>query len=147
MAPRRLRNSRRVVWKLAGNQHGVVTREQLLNLGLTTDAIRHRLARGRLHTIHRGVYAVGRPELTPHGWWMAAVLSCGPEAVLSHHSAAGLWGIVGQRRRRQLGSRSRPPSLIDVSVPGNAVRRRDAIRVHGALCSRPVTKHSGTAYL
>jgi hypothetical protein len=51
-------------------------------------AIDHRLATGRLHVISRGIYAVGRRELTPHGRWMAAVLACGDGAVLSHRSPA-----------------------------------------------------------
>jgi very-short-patch-repair endonuclease len=70
-----------------------VTREQLLALGFTPDGIKHRLAAGRLHHVHAGVYAVGRPELTRLGRWMAAVLACGPFAVLSHDSAAELLGI------------------------------------------------------
>jgi very-short-patch-repair endonuclease len=70
---------------------------QLAALGLSRRAIQHRVARGRLHRVMRGVYAVGRPELTRHGHWMAAVLGCGPAAVLSHASAADLWGIRPQK--------------------------------------------------
>ncbi|HVV90236.1 MAG TPA: DUF559 domain-containing protein, partial [Solirubrobacterales bacterium] len=70
-----------------------VTRAALLELGFGHRSIEHRVASGRLHLISRGVYAVGRPELTPHGRWMAAVLACGDDAVLSHRSAAELWGI------------------------------------------------------
>ena len=69
---------------LAARQHGVVARAQLLELGMTRDAIAHRLDRGRLHPIQRGVYALGRPQLTRHGALIAAVLACGPDAVLSH---------------------------------------------------------------
>jgi very-short-patch-repair endonuclease len=79
---------------LAERQHGVVTRTQLLELGLNRGAIARRIELGRLRQIHRGVYSpVGRRLLTRHGRWMAAVLACGPDAVLSHHSAAALWGI------------------------------------------------------
>ena len=53
--------------------------------------------RGRLHRIHRGVYAVGHPVLTVDGRRMAAVLAAGPGAVLSHASAAALWEIRPQR--------------------------------------------------
>jgi hypothetical protein len=48
---------------------------------------------GYLHHVHRGVYAVGRPSLSQHGRCLAAVLACGPKALLSHRSAAWLWGI------------------------------------------------------
>src|SRR3954467_13692434 len=78
---------------LLRRQHGVVARRQLLELGLNADAINHRLERGRLHPVVRGVYAVGRPEVSRFGMWMAAVLACGPCAVISHGSAAALWAI------------------------------------------------------
>jgi len=81
------------VWRLAFEQHGVVALFQLFELGYTMSAIKHRIATGRLHPVRPGVYAVGRPDLTREGEWMAAVLSCGPEAVLSHGSAAALWRI------------------------------------------------------
>ncbi|MQA74446.1 MAG: hypothetical protein GEU88_08940 [Solirubrobacterales bacterium] len=70
----------------------VVTRPQLLERGVNSDAIQHRIEKRRLHPVRRGVYILGRPELTQHGVWMAAVLSCGPAAVLSHTSGAALWG-------------------------------------------------------
>jgi very-short-patch-repair endonuclease len=125
------RKSSRAAWTLARNQHGVITRGQLLELGMSSKEIESRTTRGRIHAIHRGVYAVGRPELTLRGWWMAAVLACGDAAVLSHRSAAALWGIQrpsdGSRSGAQLLS---PPSLIDVSVPGTTTRRRNGIRAH-----------------
>jgi very-short-patch-repair endonuclease len=71
----------------------VLTRRDLLALGFTSDAVKHRLATGRLHLVRRGIYAVGRPELTREGRWMAALLATGEDAVLSHGSAAALWGI------------------------------------------------------
>jgi very-short-patch-repair endonuclease len=106
-------------WALARRQHGVVARAQLLDLGLHPQAIKHRIARGRLHPIFRGVYAVGRPELTQHGGWMAAVLSCGPNAILSHESATALWEIRPLR-----------PADVHVSVPLSVDRRRTGIVVH-----------------
>lgn len=99
-------------------QHGVVARSQLLEIGFNARAIEHRIARGRLHPLWRGVYAVGRPEVDRRGMWMAAVLSCGPDALLSHRSAAALWGI------------GRHVPNIEVVVPGSTYRRRPGIRVH-----------------
>src|SRR5688572_10999581 len=106
-------------WATAKAQHGVVTRRQLLDLGYTRRSIVHRIEKGRLHPAWRGVYAVGRPELTRHGRWMAAVLSCGPGAALSHETAAALFAI-------------RPPlsRLIEVSVPAPRAPRRPGIVVH-----------------
>jgi very-short-patch-repair endonuclease len=93
-----LQSSASELWALAKRQHGVVARRQLLELGFNRRAIEHRLAKGRLHPVWRGVYAVGRPELTGEGRWMAAVLACGTGAVLSHASAAVLWEIRPKSR-------------------------------------------------
>jgi very-short-patch-repair endonuclease len=82
-----------LIAELAARQFGLVARWQLRLLGLGEDAIDARLARGLLHRVHRGVYAVGHQRLTREGHWMAAVLAAGPDAVLSHRSAAALWGI------------------------------------------------------
>jgi very-short-patch-repair endonuclease len=112
------------VWSLAQGQHGVVSRRQLLELGLDRDAIQRRLSSGRLHRVWRGVYAVGRPQLTRRGEWMAAVISCGPDAHLSHGAAAALWGI------RAEGTRTEPGRIIDVTVPTRVTRRRTGIRRH-----------------
>jgi hypothetical protein len=81
-------------WACARRQHWTITRGQLLALGFTTGAVRHRLEDGRLHPVWPGVYAVGRPKLTHEGLFTAAVLACGDGAALSHESAAWLWGIV-----------------------------------------------------
>lgn len=106
-------------WKLVNSQHGVVTRSQLTTLGLGAEAIQHRLASGRLHRLMRGVYAVGRPDIGQRGRWMAATLACGSEALLSHHSAAALWGI----RHVQRGD-------IHVVVPAKHSKLRPGIRAH-----------------
>ena len=79
--------------ELAGRQYGVVSHAQLIAIGLTPRMIRRRIEAGRLHPIHRGVYAVGHTRLAREGRWLAAVLACGDGAVLSHRSAAALWGI------------------------------------------------------
>jgi very-short-patch-repair endonuclease len=109
----------RQIWALVERQHGVIARRQLLALGLSEKAIEHRVARRRLRPIFRGVYEVGRGGLTRLGWWMAAVLACGPDAFLSHKSAAALWKL----RREGAGP-------IHVSLPRREDGRRPGIRVH-----------------
>jgi very-short-patch-repair endonuclease len=108
----------RALAALATRQHGVVARSQLVALGIGEDAIEHRLRLGRLQRLHRGVYAVGHGVLSRHGRWLAAVLSCGEGAVLSHWSAAELWGI-------RAGSRE----TIDVTLPRRS-RNSSPIRRH-----------------
>jgi very-short-patch-repair endonuclease len=103
---------------LARLQHGVISTRQLRQLGLGPQAIRHRAARGKLHRVERGVYALGRPELTQRGRWMAAVLGGGTGAVLSHGSAAALWGIAAA---------AGPP---EITVPVSNGRNRDGVVVH-----------------
>jgi very-short-patch-repair endonuclease len=114
----------------------VVARRQLLELGLTPKVIERRITSGRLHVMWRSVYAVGRPTVTLRGWWMAAALACGPDAVLSHISAAGLWGIHqrsrGRARAPKTGSEGEQilPVLIHVSVPESRICRLSGIRAH-----------------
>ena len=101
---------------LAAHQHGVVSSSQLQALGFTDRAVRKRCAAGRLHRIHRGVYAVGHSRLTIQGRWMAAVLFGGPGTVLSHRAA----GAEGMLRRWSgapaitVPSRRRRSGLIEI---------------------------------
>jgi very-short-patch-repair endonuclease/predicted transcriptional regulator of viral defense system len=120
--------------KIAEAQHGVVSLAQLIEVGLTGGAVRQRAESGRLHRVHQGVYAVGHPLLSQRGRWMAAVLACGPGAVLSHRSAAALWGLRPSARRR-----------IDVTAPGRRGRSPaglDAHR-HGSLAAADRTTVAG----
>jgi hypothetical protein len=87
----------RALERLGGRQYGVVTRAQLIALGLDHGAIDWRLRSGRLRLIHRGVYALGPGPLVQRGHWLAAVLAYGEGATLSHLSAAALWGLAGPR--------------------------------------------------
>jgi very-short-patch-repair endonuclease len=112
----------RQVSALAATQFGVVTSAQLRECGLTTSGIARRERAGRLHRVHRGVYAVGHPRLGNEGEWLAAVLACGEGAVLSHRSAAELWGFLALRRARP-----------DVTVQGSGGRGRAGIRVHRSV--------------
>jgi very-short-patch-repair endonuclease len=121
----------REIAALADRQHGVVAAWQLISLGLTHDDIRYRARIGRLHRIHRGVYAVGYRTLTAKGHRMAAVLAYGPDAVLSHQTAAAHWGI-GQ-----------PSWKIDVTTPHGSGGRK-GIRAHRArLHPEDITVHDG----
>jgi very-short-patch-repair endonuclease len=108
-----------LIAELAERQHGLVTLPQLQLLGLGRSGASRRASNGRLHRVHRGVYAVGRPHLTQHGRWLAAVLACGPQAVLSHRSAAALHGIRRDNRAN-----------TDVTLPSKSVRPRPGIEVH-----------------
>jgi predicted transcriptional regulator of viral defense system len=120
------------IWDLVNQQHGVVTRRQLLDRGLSPQGIQHRIRKGRLYRVGQGVYTVGRPTLGLHGRWMAAVLGGGPGAVLSHRSAAALWGICPN-----------PGDPISITVPISGGRRRSALDVHRrpGLRSTDVTAH------
>jgi very-short-patch-repair endonuclease len=104
---------------VATRQHGVVTANQLAGAGLSPAGVTRRLTAGRLHRIHRGVYAVGHPRLSDAGRWMAAVLACGECSVL-RTSAAELWGI----RRTPRPSGSGELNAIHVTVPISSGKRR-----------------------
>lgn len=119
-------------WALVRRQYGVVARSQLLELGFGTKAIRHRLRTGRLHRLWRGVYAVGRHEVSREGRWIGAVLACGPDAVLSHRSAASLWGFGEEQR-----------GWIDVSIAARREARHPGIhvRVRPALAAERLGTH------
>jgi hypothetical protein len=115
LAPAELR-----VAKIAQRQHGVVTVSQLHSAGIEKSGISRRVRAGRLHRLHRGVYAVGHRGLSNEGWWMAAVLACGEGAVLSHRSAAALWRLLPP-----------PGGPVDVSTPvRNGRGKRSGIRLH-----------------
>jgi very-short-patch-repair endonuclease len=119
MGYRTLRPPYRPLLEAAARQHGVVAHDQLLGYGLHRQAVKELRFKGVLHPVHRGVYAVGRPQLDRLGLWKAACLSCGRDAVLSHDSAAALLGI-----------RPTGEQLIQLSVPPSIVRRRPGIVVH-----------------
>ncbi len=118
--------------RLAARQHGVVTRGQLLAAGLGARAIAHRVAAGRLHRLHRGVYAVGYVPAGASARALAAVFACGPGAVLSHRSAALLWELVESA-----------PAAVEVTAPSK--RRRGGVAIHRsrAMTGQEVTTRRG----
>jgi predicted transcriptional regulator of viral defense system len=114
---------------IASQQHGVVDRQQLIAVGLSDAGITRRVGCGRLHRIHRGVYAVGHHSLPVEARWMAAVLACGKGAALSHRSAACLWNLLDLRG-----------GSVDVSIPGTSGRsKRAGIRLH--RCASLTSNH------
>ena len=81
-----------VIAALAARQHGLVTIAQLHAAGLNNEAIGRRVARGRLHRVARGVYAVGHVALSREATFLAAVLEAGEGAALSHLAVCGALG-------------------------------------------------------
>lgn len=101
----------------AASQHGVITRDQLLEAGLGTRTVERRVERKQIHRLHRGVYSFGDPRLSLRGNWLAAVLACGEDALLSHRSAAALWGLIH-------------PGRHSIEVTSAAGRGRPGLVVH-----------------
>jgi hypothetical protein len=109
-----------VIAAIAAGQHGVVTRRQLREAGLSDGAIKRRYRDQRLLPLHAGVYAPGHAKLTTEGRWLAAVLACGDEAALSHRAAAALHRL-----------RSAWRDYLEVSAP------RSVSHVGGVIVHRP----------
>jgi very-short-patch-repair endonuclease len=117
------------IGRLAVEQNGVVTLEQLEAFGLSRRAIHDRERSGRLHRIHQRVYSLTPRVMTERGTFMAAVLACGPDAVLSHRSAAYLWGLVDQWE-----------GPIDVTAPNRRGRSPDGVAAHRDGSLQPIDK-------
>ena len=124
------------VARRAAAQWGVLALEDLRACGLSDDHIRVRVANGRLHRLHRGVYAVGHANPPLEGHLLAAVKACGPGAVLSHFAAAALFGFVRWDGR-----------YPEVTVRSVATRVHPGIRVHRAraLDAQDVARRDGIA--
>jgi very-short-patch-repair endonuclease len=103
---------------LAHRQHGVVSIRQLQRLAYSHSSVEKSVIAGRLHPLHRGVYAVGHTNLSLHGRCLAAVLASGPQALLSHYSAGWLLGLISTR-----------PIPIHVTTPLPR-KRRGSLRIH-----------------
>ena len=112
---------------LAVRQYGVFGLDQIAELGLSASAARARVASGRLHRIHQSVYSmVPLSLLGRDGRYMAAVLSCGPDAVLSYRCAAALYEIRGTAQAK-----------IDVTVRGRSHRKHAGVDVHRSTTLTP----------
>jgi hypothetical protein len=128
-------SARPTLGELARRQWGLVTRAQLTDLGVADSTVRDWVRGDRLRRLYRGVYAVGHDRLRLEGRWLAAVMACGPGAVLSHRDAAQLWQL------RQSNS-----AYIEVTVPSlNGRRKQTGIRIHrsGRLRPEDVTVRHG----
>jgi very-short-patch-repair endonuclease len=115
--------------RICHDQHGLITLEQLEAHGLTVQAVHERLMAGRLHRIHQRVYSLTPGVMTERGRFMAAVLACGPDAVLSHRSAAYLWGIVDDWKEP-----------IDVTAPNRRGRSPAGVAAHRDGSLQPIDK-------
>jgi hypothetical protein len=118
---------------LAARQYGIVTRDQLAELGYTDRMVDHALQTGRLQAWHRNVFAVGHGGLSPHGLCMAAVMFRGEGALISYQSAVWLWGL---ERRLEI------PVNVSVRWRGHS---QDAIGLHHcpALRGEDLSKTEG----
>lgn len=110
-------------------QHGLITLAQLEANGLTPQTIHERVSAGRLHRIHQRVYSLTPGVMTERAKFMAAVLACGPDAVLSHRSAAYLWGLIDEFTEP-----------IDVTAPSRRGRSPAGVAAHRDGSLQPIDR-------
>ena len=124
---------------LAARQEGVVDRAQLLTLGLAADAVKRRLRTGRLHRLHRGVYAVGHPNISREGRYRAALFFAGEGAVLSHRSAADLWELRASKEREiEVTAPIQRRGDATVVIHRDALDPRETMTRHGIRVTKPL---------
>jgi hypothetical protein len=123
--------------ELAESQDGVASLDQLRGIGLTQRTAEYRAAQGRLHRVHRGVYAVGHLSIGQLGTLRAAVLACGDGALISHGTAAAFYDL-----------RDHWPVLIDVTGGRQAGRKLDGIRCRRCRYPTPeeIVVHEGIPF-
>jgi hypothetical protein len=123
-----------LIARLAAEEWAVLSIAELRRCGLSDDGVWVRVRNGRLHPRHRGVYAVGHPNLTLQGQFLAAVKACGPTAILASFAAAAHLGFVRWDGRHP-----------EVKVVGTSTRRHKGIHVHRTktLDPRDVTRFQG----
>lgn len=126
------RSTELAITALAGSQGGYISRRQLLGLGLTRSAIQHRLSTGYLIAAFPGVYAVGHLPTHPHDRARGVLLAAGPQAVLSHASAATLWEV---RRGWEF--------PLHVTVPTDRRLRGIVVHRNRLITDRDVRTHYG----
>ena len=107
---------------MASRQKGIVTYAQLRAAGLSPGKIKRSVRIGAFHRLYLGVYAVGHTALAPWARELAALLACGKGAIISHWSAALLWGLI-----------DRAPAQVDVTLTSRRCRHKAGIALHQAL--------------
>jgi predicted transcriptional regulator of viral defense system len=115
--------------RICHRQHGLITLDQLEGQGLTVQTVHERMLAGRIHRIHQRVYSLTPGVMTQRGKFMAAVLACGPDAALSHRSAAYLWGLVDSWE-----------APIDVTAPNRRGRSPEGVAAHRDGSLQPIDK-------
>jgi very-short-patch-repair endonuclease len=128
----RSRDDDRTLARLAERQYGLIARFQLIEAGWSEGSIQKRIRNGRLHQLHAGVYLVGHRLIPREGRWMGAVLASGPDAVLSHWSAAALWMVRPNSR-----------SIIDITTPQKSRSWKGIRRHHSLLAADERTVREG----
>lgn len=108
----------RVCSRLASEQEGTVRHDQLIATGVTPGQIRQLVHAGVLHRRHHGVYIVGHKALAPRAREAAALLACGKRALISHRSAAYLWGLVEE-----------PPEQVEITLVGRRCRPKEGVKI------------------
>jgi hypothetical protein len=109
----------RLIARIATKQLGVISLEQLLDLGRSRGEVRGIVRRGFLIPLHRGVYIVGHRSLVPRSYLIAALLAAGSDAFLSHRTAAAVNGLRAINTRR-----------IELTIPGANGSHRAGLVVH-----------------
>jgi hypothetical protein len=117
---------------IADRQHGLITYRQALRAGLSPDMVRHLVSRGHWVRMARGLFRINGVKVTWRGRMMAACLQAGDEALVSHRSAAAVWGLEGFE----------PPWIIDITVPPRHRPRIEKARVHRRLVERRAVRDS-----
>jgi very-short-patch-repair endonuclease len=123
-----------VIGAIAARQHGAVARRQLLDAGVSARMIEERIRSGLLIPVHRGVYLLAHGPRSPLAFEAAAVLACGPQALLSHRTAGARWALLTEA-----------PESIELTVVG---RNRTApnglvVRSISALADSELRRHEG----
>jgi hypothetical protein len=104
---------------MAVRQRGLVSREQLRGLGFSRRQVERRIGDGWLQPVHHNVFAVGHRHLSDRAYLLAALLSLGSRAFLSHRTAAAAWGLRAVNLHE-----------IELTIPGTGGRSRDVLVVH-----------------